>query len=193
MDKLTSVLGFSTCLGMSCPGWQWHRTGSRWSPLPVALCDVTWDSSRTVVVIKLRRTSALKFVTATTFLGNVGFWFGLCVLGLHFFQAMGVEIVQFFLIDTMEAKSKQWCGDFKQPNLAQKLLRVPKKAFERCQMIQSIIEGCFHILPINSVQLSFVLLWYYCMWSYASSSLNNNTSFEQKNKQSSYDFLSSCD
>ena len=31
--------------GMSCPGWQWHRTGSRWSPvrtLPVAplWCDL---------------------------------------------------------------------------------------------------------------------------------------------------------
>ena len=32
-------------IGMSCPGWQWHRTGSHWSPirtLPVAplWCDL---------------------------------------------------------------------------------------------------------------------------------------------------------
>ena len=32
-------------LGMSCPSWQWHRTGSSWFPvrtLPVALlwCDL---------------------------------------------------------------------------------------------------------------------------------------------------------
>ena len=50
---------------MSCPSWRWHRTGSRWSPVRTELyrwrpCGVTWDSSRTVVVIKLRRTSALE-------------------------------------------------------------------------------------------------------------------------------------
>ena len=49
-------------IGMSCPSWQWHRAGYRWSPVrtvPVAplWCDLgSW--SRTVVVIKLRRTSA---------------------------------------------------------------------------------------------------------------------------------------
>ena len=48
--------------GMSCPSWQWHRAGYSWSPirtLPVAplWCDLgLW--SRTVVAIKLRRTSA---------------------------------------------------------------------------------------------------------------------------------------
>ena len=44
---------------LSCPSWQWHRSGSCWSPvrtLPVA--PLTWDSSRTVVVIQLRRTPA---------------------------------------------------------------------------------------------------------------------------------------
>ena len=35
----------SSSLGMSCPSWQWHRTGSHWSPvrtLPVAplWCDL---------------------------------------------------------------------------------------------------------------------------------------------------------
>ena len=37
---LSPNLCFCLCLcGMSCPSWQWHRTGSRWSPvrtLPVA-------------------------------------------------------------------------------------------------------------------------------------------------------------
>ena len=47
---------------LSCPSWQWHRTGYSWSPfriLPVAAlwCDLG-RCSRTVVVIKLRRTSA---------------------------------------------------------------------------------------------------------------------------------------
>ena len=51
---------------MSCPSWQWHWqrtwTGYRWSPvrtLPVAplWCDLG-RCSRTVVVIKLRQTSA---------------------------------------------------------------------------------------------------------------------------------------
>ena len=48
--------------GMSCPSWQWHRTGYRWSPVPTQpvaplLCDLGY-CSRTVVVIKLRRISA---------------------------------------------------------------------------------------------------------------------------------------
>ena len=43
---LSPNLCFCLCLcGMSCPSWQWHRTGSRWSPvrtLPVAplWCDL---------------------------------------------------------------------------------------------------------------------------------------------------------
>ena len=46
--------------GMSCPRWQYHITGYRWFPvrtLPVAplWCDLA-RCSRTVVVIKLRRT-----------------------------------------------------------------------------------------------------------------------------------------
>ena len=50
--------------GISCPSWQWHRTGlgSLWSqfePYRWHPCGVAWDSSRTVVVIKLLRTSAL--------------------------------------------------------------------------------------------------------------------------------------
>ena len=56
------VVSFCQC----CPSWQswwhWHRTGYRWSPvrtLPVAplWCDLG-RCSQTVVVIKLRRTSA---------------------------------------------------------------------------------------------------------------------------------------
>ena len=48
--------------GMSCPSWQWHRTGYRRSPvrtLPVAplWCDLG-RCSRTLVVLKLRRMSA---------------------------------------------------------------------------------------------------------------------------------------
>ena len=51
-------------IGMSCPIWQWHRTGYRCSPvrtLPVAplWCDLR-RCSRTAVVIKLRRTPALQ-------------------------------------------------------------------------------------------------------------------------------------
>ena len=35
---------------MSCPSWQWNRTGSYvWSP-----CGVTWDLSQPVMVIKLQ-------------------------------------------------------------------------------------------------------------------------------------------
>ena len=50
-------------IGMSCPSWQWHRTGYSLLPvrtLPVAplWCDLGC-SPQTVVVIKLRRTSAL--------------------------------------------------------------------------------------------------------------------------------------
>ena len=38
-------VAWAAFLGMSCPSWQWHRTGSRWSPvwtLPVAplWCDL---------------------------------------------------------------------------------------------------------------------------------------------------------
>ena len=48
-------------VGMSCPSWQLYRTGYRWLPvrtLPVALlwCNLGC-CSRTVMVIKLRRTS----------------------------------------------------------------------------------------------------------------------------------------
>ena len=46
--------------GMSCPSWQWHRTGSRWSPVRTLPVAPLWYSSRTVVEIKLRRTSALQ-------------------------------------------------------------------------------------------------------------------------------------
>ena len=48
--------------GMSCPSWQWHN----WKQLisssntTCGALVVAWDSSRTVVVIKLRRTSTLK-------------------------------------------------------------------------------------------------------------------------------------
>ena len=69
MKALASLLTIHK--GMSCPSWQLHSTGSCWSPvwtLPVATvwrpCGVTWDSSRTVVVIKLQRTSALKHLTS---------------------------------------------------------------------------------------------------------------------------------
>ena len=35
--------------------WQWHRTGSSWSPIQTLLvAPLTWDSSLTVVVIKLQ-------------------------------------------------------------------------------------------------------------------------------------------
>ena len=64
-DKSIILLG-KDVVGMSCPSWQWHRTGSRWSPVRTLLraywwrpCGVTWDSSQTGVVIRLRQTSAL--------------------------------------------------------------------------------------------------------------------------------------
>ena len=49
-------------IGLSCPSWQWHRTGYLWSPvwtLPVAplWCDLG-HFSWTVVVITLRQISA---------------------------------------------------------------------------------------------------------------------------------------
>ena len=50
---------------MSCPSWQIgngievEAVGLQYKPYLWRLCGVTWDSSRTVVVIKLRRTSAL--------------------------------------------------------------------------------------------------------------------------------------
>ena len=52
--------------GMSCPSWEWHRTRYRWSPVRTLLvsaaplwCDLGRCSpGRTVVIIKLRRTSA---------------------------------------------------------------------------------------------------------------------------------------
>ena len=61
----TCQCDFAIKRGMPCPSWQWHRTGYGRSPVriqPVAAgrCGVTWDSSRTVVVIKLQRTSAFQ-------------------------------------------------------------------------------------------------------------------------------------
>ena len=49
---------------MSCPSWQCNgieleAVGLQFEPYRWRPCGVTWDSSRTVVVIKLRRTSAL--------------------------------------------------------------------------------------------------------------------------------------
>ena len=29
-------------LGMSCPSWQWHRTGSRWFPVRTLLVAPLW-------------------------------------------------------------------------------------------------------------------------------------------------------
>ena len=65
---------YITCYitGMSCPSWQLHRTvqvgncieleaiGLQFEPYQWLPCGVTWDSSRTVVVIKLLRTSKKK-------------------------------------------------------------------------------------------------------------------------------------
>ena len=53
---------------MSCPSWQWYRTGYRWSPVRTLSVAPLWCDlgcySRTVVVIKLRRTSAFtKLIT----------------------------------------------------------------------------------------------------------------------------------
>ena len=57
-----SFLFICRFLHMSCPSWQWHRIGSRWPSvrtLPVAplWCDLGFFTN--IVVIKLRRTSAL--------------------------------------------------------------------------------------------------------------------------------------
>ena len=45
VDRDRAWTGRALVFGMSCPSWQWHRTGSRWSPvrtLPVAplWCDL---------------------------------------------------------------------------------------------------------------------------------------------------------
>ena len=52
------------CKGMSCPSWQWHRTGYLWPPVRNLLVAPLWcdlgHCSLTVVVIKLQRTSAFK-------------------------------------------------------------------------------------------------------------------------------------
>ena len=44
--------------GMSCPSWQWHRTGYHWLPVQILLVAPFWCDlgrcSRTVVVIKLQ-------------------------------------------------------------------------------------------------------------------------------------------
>ena len=49
---------------MSCPSWKWHRTGYLWSPVRTLAVAPLWCvlgfCSRTVVVIKLLRTSTLK-------------------------------------------------------------------------------------------------------------------------------------
>ena len=58
-SKSTTVIGLSDVAPMSCPSWQWHRTGYRWSPvrtLPVApLWSDLGRCSQIVVVIKVRR------------------------------------------------------------------------------------------------------------------------------------------
>ena len=50
-------------IGLSCPSWQWHRSGYSWLPVRTQPVEPLWCDlgrcSRTVVVIKLRRTSAL--------------------------------------------------------------------------------------------------------------------------------------
>ena len=56
-------------LGMSCPSWQWHRTG-QFEPYLWLPCGVTWDSSQTVVEIKLLRTSALIILTSLFLLSS---------------------------------------------------------------------------------------------------------------------------
>ena len=33
---------------MSCPSWQWQRTGNQFEPYRWRPCGVTWDSSRTL-------------------------------------------------------------------------------------------------------------------------------------------------
>ena len=62
--------------GMSCPSRQWHRAGYRWSPVRTLLVAPLWCDmglwSRTVVVIKLRRTSVLKLERRRA-AGSIGF------------------------------------------------------------------------------------------------------------------------
>ena len=60
--KNAAQMAATLIAGMSCPSWQWHRAGYSWSPVwtrPKApLCCDLGCCSQTVVVIKLRRTSA---------------------------------------------------------------------------------------------------------------------------------------
>ena len=51
-----------TCLVQVGNGIELEAVGLQFEPYRWRPCGVTWDSSRTVVVIKLRRTSALKSI-----------------------------------------------------------------------------------------------------------------------------------
>ena len=54
------VIPFKGCLVQVGNGIDLEAVGLQFEPYLWRPCGVTWDSSRTVVVIKLRRTSALK-------------------------------------------------------------------------------------------------------------------------------------
>ena len=41
-NRFPKVLPTKKILEMSCPSWQWHRTGSRWSPVRTLLVAPLW-------------------------------------------------------------------------------------------------------------------------------------------------------
>ena len=59
------------CLVQVGNGIELETVGLQFEPYRWRHCGVTWDSSRTVVVIKLRRTSALSYVLTARLFGHV--------------------------------------------------------------------------------------------------------------------------
>ena len=59
------------CLVQVGNGIELEAVGLQFEPYRWRPCGVTWDSSRTVVVIKLRRTSALSYVLTARLFGHI--------------------------------------------------------------------------------------------------------------------------
>ena len=57
----------TSCIGMSCPSWHWHRAGYCWLPVQTLLvaplwCDLgLWSQGQTAVLIKLLQCSSPRF------------------------------------------------------------------------------------------------------------------------------------
>ena len=70
--RLCHSPGLSNWLGMSCPSWQWHRTGYHWSPvrtLPVAplWCDLCCSQTQAPANLRLTWIGPTKVMTRKLF------------------------------------------------------------------------------------------------------------------------------